>query len=118
MGRVSRCLVSGRTRVAPFVCLAVALALAGPVTRAAAAEAAPNAGALPRLQVTGSSASGLSLAVDGLEPVWTAAYTGSDGLVRWSLAIGGFVTGGAPGAPRVPSGGAWIVVPPGMRPVV
>lgn len=118
MGRVSRCHVSRRTHVAPFVCLAVVLALVGPVASATAADAVAGAGGLPRLQVTGSSASGLGLAIEGLEPVWTAAYTGGDGQVRWSLGIDGFVTGGAPGAPRVPSGGAWIVVPPGMRPVV
>ena len=114
MGRVQRCLASGRTVTALFVCVAVALG-AGV---GAAATAPQGSGALPRLQVTASSAGGLSLALEGLQPQWTQAYTGADGQPRWSLALDGFATGGTPGAPRVPAGGAWLVVPPGTRPVV
>lgn len=118
MGRVPRCLVSGRTLVAPFVCLALAVALSGPALGAGAPAARAGGSAAPRLQVTSSTATGLGLALDGLQPIWTAAYTGADGRQRWSLAIDGFTGGGEPGAPRVPAAGAWVVVPPGTRPVV
>ncbi len=120
MGRVARCILSGRTFGASFVCLALGILVQGTLAAGPcrAADVAPATGALPRLQVTASSASGLSLSLDGLQPAWTEAYAGPDGQARWALAIDGFTTAGAPGAPRVPSGGAWIVVPPGTRPAL
>ncbi|MBK7671953.1 MAG: hypothetical protein IPJ24_11320 [bacterium] len=82
----------------------------------AATPAAVGSGVPDRVQVTASTAQGLTLAVAGLEARWDQAYLGPDGQPRWALSIDGFTSGGAPGSPRVPTSGSWLVVPPGMRP--
>ncbi|MBK7769341.1 MAG: hypothetical protein IPI48_02075 [bacterium] len=97
----------------------VLLSVGGPggALAAGAATPVPMASGVPgRVQVTASTAQGLTLAVAGLEARWDQAYLGPDGQPRWALSIDGFTSGGAPGSPRVPTSGSWLVVPPGMRP--
>lgn len=120
MGRMSRSLLHGRTRAVPAVLAIPALAALLLASLPAAGAGAPAAAAGPGspLQVLGSTGEGLQLGVDGLEARWTPAAPGADGGARWNLSLPGFDTDGAPGAPRTPVAGSWLVVPPGTRPVV
>ncbi len=91
-------------------CRAAVLALSFAVAAAVGVSAAQAAGPL---QVTGADANGLVVSVAGLEPRWSTDGTGRD-----VLHVEGFSPAAAPGAALVPTAGAWILVPPGTRPVL
>ncbi len=68
------------------------------------------------LRTVSSEAAALRVAVADLQPVW--APVGGPDAARYGLAIDGFGTGGEPGSVQVPVAAAWILVPPGTRPVL
>lgn len=116
MGRSARRLLTDRTVRAGFV-LFSALSAAGLTPAAAGVAPGPlGSGIPPRLLVTDSGPEAIVVAVSGLQPVWRELPSGDGSPSRWLLAVDGFISGGAPGTPRVPSSGGWLVVPPGTRP--
>ena len=87
-----------------------------------AADAAANAGnsahPQPGLQVVSSGPHAVRFASGVLVPVWSARAVRSGLEPFYDLSVPGFTTFGAPGQVRTPRTGAWVVVPPGTRPVV
>ena len=65
------------------------------------------------LHALAGDAAVLRVGVADLQPVWTPTAD-----ARRHLAIEGFGTGGEPGGAQVPVAAAWILVPPGTRPVL
>jgi hypothetical protein len=134
MGRVLRCLVIRRAvsrrllqadsrTLAPLVALVLGLVPvmvpAGVLAAAGDGVGGTSSAGLPSVvKVVKSDAESVVLSLESLEPRWRESYAGPDGQPRWNLAFDGFVTGGMPGAPRIPVGGSWLVVPPGTRPRV
>ena len=98
---------SGRSRAVASV---LSLILVVPSLGAAAPVA------VGPLRAVGSDAAVLRVAVADLQPVWTP-QAAPDG-TRYGLAIEGFGTAGEPGGAQVPVAAAWILVPPGTRPVL
>lgn len=115
MGRLSRSLLTGRRPVPAAV---RRVAAAAGIAALFFTAALPTAGAPLPLEVEASTPAGLTLAVDGLEPRWTAAVDGPDGSPRFHLTIDGYPGAGGPGTPIVPMASSWLVVPPGTRPQV
>jgi hypothetical protein len=49
---------------------------------------------------------------------WRPAAPGTDGEPRWEALLEGYATAGLPAKPRVPRDGGFLLVAPGMRPVL
>jgi hypothetical protein len=122
MGRLSRSLLTGRRLLPAAFCRVSAAAgfaaLFLATTSPAAGAPVPGPGSPLPQAVQASTPAGLTLAVDGLEPRWTAAAAAPDGSPRFHLTIDGYPGAGAPGTPIVPTASSWLVVPPGLRPQV
>jgi len=81
---------------------------------AAAAVAGPRAPVAPRVEASDDRE--LRFSLDVPSPQWQERAAADGTGAEWSVSLPGFVNGGAPGAPRIPRFGTWIVVPPGQRP--
>ncbi len=78
----------------------------------------PDAGRGRPVRVERSDDAGLVLAFSAADTAWRATASPDGGAPLWELQLSGFSGRGAPAHPVLPVWGAWIVVPPGMRPVV
>ncbi len=68
------------------------------------------------ISVVSSGPEALRFSVAGLEPVWSPHTVGDPAVTMFAVGLGGFVSSGEPGHPRLPRTGGWVVVPPGTRP--
>jgi len=66
--------------------------------------------------VVSSGPNAVRFSVSGLDPVWTPRVMSEPAVTMYDLSVGGFVSSGEPGHPRMPRTGGWVVVPPGTRP--
>ncbi len=78
----------------------------------------PDGGRDRPVRVERSDDAGLLLAFSAADTAWRATASPDGGAPLWELQLPGFSGRGAPTRPVLPVWGAWIVVPPGMRPVV
>jgi hypothetical protein len=78
----------------------------------------PDASRDRPVRVERSDDAGLVLAFSAADTAWRATASPDGGSALWELQLPGFSGRGAPARPVLPVWGAWIVVPPGMRPVV
>ena len=117
----------GRRRLGPrrlsaralTVLLGAALLLPAGHPRADAGSAAASRAASRRpLRLERGDDTGLRLAFASGDTVWAVRAARPDGTRLWELSLPGFGAASQPGRPVVPSCGAWLVVPPGTRPVV
>ena len=67
-------------------------------------------------QVSTSDAVQVRFSVEDLQADWQTRPVRDGSLTFYTAAIPGFTTSASPGQPQVPTLGAWLVVPPGMRP--
>lgn len=109
MGRLANS--AARRRTLGSLSLIVGV-LAWGATATGAAMAAPQG----PWQVVRSDAQGLRLELGDLRPSWREVPPRAGTAARYDLDLPGFVSAGSPGAPRLPRAGAWVLVPPGMRP--
>jgi hypothetical protein len=77
----------------------------------------------PRAQATGptievDTAQELRFSLDVPPVDWRPASPVADGQLRWEARLEGYATAGLPAKPRVPRNGGFLVVPPGMRPIL
>ena len=101
-------------RAVSSLLLVLALAVAG---MAGTAAAAPGTGP-EGLSVLSADVTGIRLSAGPLEAIWRPREVPGADAPYQDLEIPGFSTLGEPGAPRTPRQGAWILVPPGTRPMV
>ncbi|MHB8079968.1 MAG: C25 family cysteine peptidase, partial [Candidatus Krumholzibacteriia bacterium] len=106
--------------VAAILVLGAAVRLPGqPAVEAPVAPVsapAPDGGRSVRVER--SNDAGLVLAFSAGDTAWSATAAPDGGAPLWELRLPGFSGHGATAQPVTPVWGAWIVVPPGMRPVV
>jgi len=95
----------------PVLTLVVLCGLLIPVTGTAAPAADP-------VKVTQSDRTGLELTVSDLQTTWKEVSLRDGQVVLHEPSVGGFVTSGQAGGPRLPRTGGWLIVPPGTRPEV
>jgi hypothetical protein len=82
--------------------------------------------AAPAVGATGSSLervlqsdeSAVRFTLDQLAPQWSQHSLRGGELQLHEVHIPGFAAGGLPAAPKLPRRGGWVVLPPGMRPVL
>jgi hypothetical protein len=90
--------------------LLVALLFAGALGgEARAADARPE-------KLVRSDAEAVRFSIDAMVASWSEYPLRGGTRVRHDLRIEGFTTYGAPGRPRLPRQGGWLLVPPGTRP--
>jgi hypothetical protein len=95
----------------------VGFLLLGPVLPVTVSLAADSEGqGMAGVSVVSSGPEALRFTVSGLEPVWTPLTVGNPSVTLYEVRMGGFVSSGEPGHPRLPRTGGWVVVPPGTRP--
>ncbi len=94
-----------------FLCVSPVLVSA---LRGADAPRSPDAG--PVIEVDTAQELRFSLELPAVD--WRPAAPGPDGLPRWEAHLEGYPSTGLPAQPRVPRDGGFLLVPPGMRPVL
>lgn len=77
---------------------------------------ASSSGEVTGVFVESSGREALRFSISGLEPIWTPLTVGDPAVTLYDVSLGGFVSSGEPGHPRLPRTGGWVVVPPGTRP--
>ncbi len=112
--RVARPSRAGTATSAAVALLGLLAAFPSPARPAAV----PDAGTGGPVRVERSDDAGLLLAFSAGDTAWSATAAPDGGAPLWELRLRGFSGRGAPARPVLPAWGAWIVVPPGMRPVV